>query len=48
MLQGAAGTLSLPWMRRGGEQGTVVGMSCGTSKSPLGPPNQLWSCGLLG
>lgn len=33
MLQGAAGTLSLPWMRRGGEQRTVVGMSCGTSNS---------------
>lgn len=39
MVWGAPGTLSLPWMRRVGEQGTDVGMSSGTSKSAL----EMWT-----
>lgn len=48
MLRDAPGTLSLPYMRRVGKQGTGVGMSFGTSKSTLVPPNQPWRCGFWG
>lgn len=44
MLWGAPGTLSLPWMRRGREQGTGVGTSPGTSK--LVSPLETWTFGL--
>lgn len=42
VLWGAPGTLSLPWMSRGGEQGTGTGMSSDTSKSAL----KTWTFGL--
>lgn len=46
MLRSAPGTLSLPWMKRGGEQGTSVGMSSDTSKSVS--PLETWTFGLGG